>query len=71
MYHLAALCLETNSLKWAFSLNSWTKSKFSCKAYKFSWGVVVSLRQLGGFISTGIMASVPYTIVNGASPVED
>ncbi|MCI18045.1 hypothetical protein A2U01_0039196, partial [Trifolium medium] len=33
--------------------------------------VVVSLRQLGGSISTGIMASAPYTIVNGASPVDD
>ncbi|MCI57329.1 hypothetical protein A2U01_0078580, partial [Trifolium medium] len=27
--------------------------------------------QLGGFISTGIMASVPYTIVYDASPVDD
>ncbi|MCI40747.1 hypothetical protein A2U01_0061980, partial [Trifolium medium] len=33
--------------------------------------VAVSLRQLGGSVSTGIIASEPYTIVNGASPVED
>ncbi|MCI84606.1 hypothetical protein A2U01_0105884, partial [Trifolium medium] len=33
--------------------------------------VVVYIRQLGGSISTGIIASEPYTTVNGASPVED
>ncbi|MCI68673.1 hypothetical protein A2U01_0089934, partial [Trifolium medium] len=37
----------------------------------FSWGVVVSLCQLGGSISIGIIASVPYIIVNGVSLVED
>ncbi|MCI70634.1 hypothetical protein A2U01_0091897, partial [Trifolium medium] len=46
-------------------------SKFSCSASVFSLGDTVSRRQLGGFTSTGIMASVPYTIVNGASPVDD
>ncbi|MCI38324.1 hypothetical protein A2U01_0059552, partial [Trifolium medium] len=33
--------------------------------------VAVSLRQLGGSISTGIIASEPYTIANSASPVDD
>ncbi|WJX28790.1 hypothetical protein P8452_17469 [Trifolium repens] len=71
LYLLAARCLETNSLKWALSLNSCNKSRFSSNAFEFSSRVRVSLRQLGGFISAGIMASVPYTIVKGASPVED
>ncbi|MCI60618.1 hypothetical protein A2U01_0081874, partial [Trifolium medium] len=33
--------------------------------------VVVSLLQLGGSISTGIMASAPYTKVKGGSLVDD
>ncbi|KAK2409167.1 hypothetical protein QL285_044615 [Trifolium repens] len=71
LYLLAARCFDMNSLKWALSLNSYSKSRFSSNASKFSSSVRVSLRQLGGFISAGIIASAPYTMLKGASPVED
>ncbi|MCI64255.1 hypothetical protein A2U01_0085513, partial [Trifolium medium] len=60
-----------NSLKWAFSLSSWMRSKLSYNAALLSGHVAVSLLQLGGSISTRIMASTPYTNVKGGSPVED
>ncbi|KAK2370962.1 hypothetical protein QL285_083964 [Trifolium repens] len=71
LYLLAALCFDTNSLKWALSLSSCIKSRLSSNAPEFSSSVRVSLHQLGGLISAGIIASVPYTMVKGASPVED
>ncbi|MCI75867.1 hypothetical protein A2U01_0097136, partial [Trifolium medium] len=47
------------------------RSKLSCNAALFSGSVAVSLLQLGGSISTGIMAFAPYTNVKGGSLVED
>ncbi|MCI88716.1 hypothetical protein A2U01_0110003, partial [Trifolium medium] len=38
-------------------------------AFVFSSGDSMELRQLEECISTGIMASAPYTILNGVSPV--
>jgi len=61
---LAALCLAAMFLICAFSRNSTTKSSLMCKLSSLSFLLKFSRLREGSRISTGIMASAPYTKLN-------
>ena len=71
LYFLAVICLAAKLRIWALSFNSDRKSRWVLMFWRFWTGSYNSRRSDGSPISTGIMASAPYTRLKGDLFVAD